>query len=82
MEGNIGIYDVSKHGQTRKIAHFLGDCFRARDWDVYVTDLGDRSGTPEVSAFSAVLIGAPVYMERYPRTLRDFIAPHRWELAR
>ncbi len=80
MERDIGIYYVSKHGQTEKIAHFLGECFGGLGWDVYVTDLRSDSGTPDVSSFSAVLVGAPVYMERYPRVLRRFVAAHRMQL--
>jgi menaquinone-dependent protoporphyrinogen oxidase len=80
MEKNIGIYYVSKHGQTQKIAQFLGECFRDRDWDVYVTDLHDGAGTPQVSSFSAVLVGAPIYMKRYPKEVRRFVARHREEL--
>jgi menaquinone-dependent protoporphyrinogen IX oxidase len=50
MENNIGICFSSKHGQTEKIAHFLGECFAGRGCDVYVTDLHDHpAGTPEVS---------------------------------
>lgn len=81
MEKNIGIYFSSRHGQTEKIAHFLGECFTSRGWDVYVTDLHDHAaGTPEVTNFSAVLIGAPMYMHRYPKAVREFIAENRGEL--
>ena len=81
MEKNIGIYFSSKHGQTGKIAHFLGECFTGRGWDVYVTDLHDgAAGTPEVGNFSAVLIGGPMYMHRYPKTVREFVAKNRLEL--
>ena len=81
MEKNIGIYFSSKHRQTEKIAHFLGECFTSRGWDVYVTDLKHgAAGTPEVGNFSAVLIGAPMYMHRYPKAVREFIAENRTEL--
>lgn len=81
MEKNIGIYYASKHGQTDKIAHFLGECFTIREWEVYVTDLDDSAaGTPDVSNFSAVLIGAPIYMQRYPRAVRAFLNRNRREL--
>jgi len=81
MEKNIGIYFSSKHGQTEKIAHFLGECFTSRGWDVYVTDLKrGAAGMPEVRNFSAVLIGAPMYMHRYPKAVRKFIAENRAEL--
>ena len=40
MEKNIGIYYFSKYGQTQKIAHFLSECFRDRDWDVRVSNAG------------------------------------------
>jgi len=81
MEKNIGIYFSSKHGQTEKIAHSLGEWFTGRGWDVYVTDLIDHNaGTPEVTNFSAVLIGAPMYMHRYPKSIRRFIEENRFEL--
>jgi len=80
MEKNIGIYYASKHGQTEKIANFLGDCFRSRDWEVYVTDLDKGAGTPEISTFSVVLIGGPVYRERYPRPLARFVMKNRLQL--
>ena len=81
MEKNIGIYFSSKHGQTGKIAHFLGECFTGRGWDAYVTDLHDgAAGTPEVNNFSAVLIGAPMYMHHYPEAVREFIVRNRMEL--
>jgi len=77
MEKNIGIYYASRHGQTEKIAHFLGDCFRSRDWEVYVTDLDQGAGTPDVSTFSAVLVGGPIYRERYPSPLGRFVTKNR-----
>jgi menaquinone-dependent protoporphyrinogen oxidase len=81
MEKNIGIYFTSRHGQTDKIAHFLGECFASRGWEVYVTDLRDgAAGTPEVSNFSAALIGAPLYLQRYPSAVREFIERNRQEL--
>jgi menaquinone-dependent protoporphyrinogen oxidase len=80
MEKNIGIYYASKHGQTEKIANFLGDCFRSRDWEVYVTNLQRSAGTPHVANFSAVLIGGPVYRERYPSQLSKFVTKNRGEL--
>ncbi|HXX19201.1 MAG TPA: flavodoxin domain-containing protein [Candidatus Acidoferrum sp.] len=81
MEKNIGIYYVSKHGQTDKIAHFLGECFAGRGWEVYVTNLRNHeAGTPDVSNFSAVLIGAPMYMQHYPRAVREFVSRNRREL--
>jgi len=80
MEKNIGIYYASKHGQTEKIATFLGDCFRSRDWEVYVTDLDKGAGTPEIRTFCAVLIGGPVYRERYPSSLGRFVAKNRLQL--
>jgi len=80
MERNIGIYYASKHGQTEKIANFLGDCFRSRDWEVYVTDLDKGAGTPDIRTFSAVLIGGPVYRERYPSPLGRFVMKNRLQL--
>src|SRR5271157_4466574 len=81
MQKRIGIYFASKHRQTDKIAHFLGECFANRVWDVYVTDLQDGgAGVPNVGNFDAVLIGAPMYMGRYPRAVRRFVKANRAEL--
>ena len=81
MEKSIGIYFASKHGQTEKIARYLGECFTDRGWDVYVSDLNRTAdGTPQVSNFTAVLIGAPLYRQNYPKAVRDFIAGNRMEL--
>ncbi len=81
MQKRIGIYFASKHRQTDKIAHFLGECFANRVWDVYVTDLQDGgAGVPNVGNFDAVLIGAPMYMGGYPRAVRRFVNANRAEL--
>ena len=59
------LFHLETWADRKEIANFLGDCFRSRDWEVYVTDLTKGAGTPEIRTFSAVLIGGPVYRERY-----------------
>lgn len=81
MRKNIGIYFVSKHHQTTRIAHFLGDWFTEHNADVHIADLSrGMDGIPEVRNFDAVLVGAPVYHGRYPRILRRFVVENRDEL--
>ncbi len=82
MEKRVGIYFASKHRQTEKIAHFLGECFANRGWDIHVTNLREHAGVPEICNFDAVLIGAPMYMHRYARAVRQFIKDNRGELMR
>ena len=58
MRKNIGIYFVSKHLQTTRIAHFLGDWFVEHGSDMHVADLSQgMEGLPEVRNFDAVLVG-------------------------
>ena len=80
MEKNIGIYYATRYGQTKRIAHFLGESFMNLGWEVYVTNLRDGGGVPEVENFSAVLVGAPVYMHGYPRKVRHFVEQNRLAL--
>lgn len=81
MKKNIGIYFASKHGQTCKIAHFLGDWFTEHGSDVHVIDLNQGiEGLAEVCNFEAVLVGAPMYRGRYPRAVRKFVKSNRSEL--
>ena len=62
MRKNIGIYFVSKHLQTTRIAHFLGDWFVEHGSDVHVADLSQgMEGLPEVRNFDAVLVRASVH---------------------
>jgi menaquinone-dependent protoporphyrinogen oxidase len=77
----IGIYFTSKHGQTTKIAYFLGEWFTEHGADVHVADLSQgREGLVEVRNFDAVLVGAPMYRGRYPNVLRRFVKENRAEL--
>ena len=81
MKNNIGIYFASKHQQTSKIAHFLGNWFTEHESEVYVADLGRGvEGLPEVRNFDAVLVGAPMYRGRYPSAVRQFVRENRNEL--
>jgi menaquinone-dependent protoporphyrinogen oxidase len=81
MRKNIGIFSVSKHLQTTRIAHFLGDWFVEHGSDVYISDLSrGMEGLPEVRNFDAVLVGAPVYRGRYPRIVRRFVTENRSQL--
>lgn len=83
MKNYIGIYFVSKHGQTRKIASHLARWLEAQDAEVRVIDLErPPDDSPPISDFDSVLVGAPVYRYQYSRAVRRFIRTHRQELSK
>ena len=78
---SIGIYFVSKYGQTRKIAQFLTTQFGNLGLQARSIDVSDvSSDSTKTLEFDALLIGAPVYQGSYPSAVRRFIENHRREL--
>ena len=81
MKNHIGIYFASKHGQTQKIANYIGQLFRLERAEVEIVDLGRSSESlPSVLGFDTVLIGSPVYQQRYPREVVRFVRENRDKL--
>jgi menaquinone-dependent protoporphyrinogen oxidase len=83
MPNRIGLYFTSRHGQTRAIAGHIGQRLATYGWDVTITDLdGDPRARPGLHEFDTVLIGAPLYIRRYPPSVVRFLRAHRVGLRR
>src|SRR5581483_8747912 len=83
MPKRIGLYFVSHHGQTHAIAERIGQRLANYRHDVTITDLeSDPRIPPGVHEFDIVLIGAPLYIRRYPRAVTRFLRAHRTQLMR
>jgi menaquinone-dependent protoporphyrinogen oxidase len=83
MPKHIGLYFASHHGQTRAIAAAIGQRLTNYGCDVTITDLeGDPRTRPGLHECDTVLIGAPLYIRRYPSAVTRFIRAHLTDLRR
>lgn len=83
MPHRIGLYFASHHGQTRAIAEHIGQRLANYGCNVTITDLeGDPRTRPGLHEFDTVLIGAPLYIQRYPSAVTRFIRAHLTDLRR
>lgn len=83
MPNRIGIYFASHHGQTRAIAGAIGQRLAGYGLEVTIIDLEGDSGTrPGLHEFDTVLIGAPIYVRRYPSAVKRFVRSHLTQLRR
>src|SRR5581483_9199080 len=81
MKNHIGIYFVSKYGQTQKIANYIAQLFRQQQTEVEIINLERTADSrPNLHRFDAVLIGAPVYEHHYSRQITRFVQEKREKL--
>ena len=71
----------SRAGQTQKIAETIGEGIRQQGHEVTVYSATKIPRNLEISSFSGIILGAPIYMGRYPRAIRRFITRHKFTLA-
>jgi menaquinone-dependent protoporphyrinogen oxidase len=70
----------SKYGQSSKVAEHIGEVSRRRDHVARVLHV-DNLGGVEPSCFDAVVVVAPVYYSRHPRSIVAFMREHAATLA-
>lgn len=81
MPKRIGLYFASHHGQTRAIAAHIGQRLAEHGCHVTITDLeSEPRKRPGLYEFDTVLIGAPLYIQRYPSVVTRFIRAHLRDL--
>lgn len=68
-------------GQTEKIARFVAERLRTHQHAVEVEEATHLPPGLVVGRYDAVVVGAPVRMERYPRAVIEFIRTHRTQLG-
>jgi menaquinone-dependent protoporphyrinogen oxidase len=69
---------ATRAGSTAEVAHTVADVLRERGLQV---DLQPVTNVHSVEAYSAVAVGAPLYMGRLHREVRAFLSAHRTELT-
>jgi menaquinone-dependent protoporphyrinogen oxidase len=73
---------VTRGGQTLKIARRMAALLEARGHTIRFCDLDGSGPEPELDGVQGVLLGAPIYAGRYPRSAARFARAHRELLAR
>ncbi len=76
---NVLIVYASRYGQTEKIAHRIAQRLEAKGQTVTLESSKRRPSTLNPSAYDAVIIGTPLYMQRFPPHLRAWT--YRWRNA-
>jgi menaquinone-dependent protoporphyrinogen oxidase len=66
----------SRHGQTRKIASYLGEQIKGLGYAIAVIDCDDYGMYINVGSFDAIVVGAPIYTAGYPKSIRRWIKQH------
>lgn len=78
---NILIVYASHDGQTGKIARFLAERLRAGRQHVEVMDAAQPRPRMSVEDYEAIVVGAPVRMQKYPLAIVNFVRANRARLA-
>jgi menaquinone-dependent protoporphyrinogen oxidase len=71
----------TSEGQTARIAEYLAGVLRDRGQEACPVDI-KRSGTLELDAYDAVIVGASVHMGKHEEYIRDFVRKNRAALER
>ena len=70
------VYD-SKEGQTRKIAEFIQQELYHNDWYADVITAGQKVLPNPVAFYSGIIVGGPVHISQYPKSLKIWVSHHR-----
>jgi menaquinone-dependent protoporphyrinogen oxidase len=73
----ILIVHASKYGQTAKIADRMADVLHAEGIDGVVMHAEQVPVTIDLTAFSGVIVAAPVILQGHPKSARRFVLRHR-----
>ena len=69
---------ASKHGATNEIGETIADVLRQRGLDVTIATVDD---VQSLDAYDAVILGSAIYVGRWLKSARQFVARHGGELA-
>lgn len=78
MDAKVLVAYATRYGSTREVAETIADELGQSGLGV---DLERASEVQRVSAYGGVVLGAPLYMFRWHRDGRRFLARHRDEVA-
>jgi menaquinone-dependent protoporphyrinogen oxidase len=74
---DVLIVHGSKYGQTAKIAEYIANVLRSERIDATVMHADDVPPELDVGTYAGIIVGAPVFVQKHPRSVRRFILHHR-----
>ena len=78
MPASILIAYATRSGSTGEVANAIGTALREAGLDVEVLPVNKVTS---LAGKSAVLLGAPLYMGRFPKEFHKFLTSHRAEIS-
>ncbi|HEX8724237.1 MAG TPA: flavodoxin domain-containing protein [Gemmatimonadaceae bacterium] len=82
IRGNVLIVYGTKYGQTARIAARIRNVLNERDYDVTLRAADELPVGLCPSQFDATIVGASMIAGKYQKSVRKFVARHRWVLNR
>jgi len=70
---HVQIVYGSRRGGTAGLAHMMATAFERAGWEVTIADVARRPGIGDVDV---VVVGGPLYLNRWPSNLRDWVRHH------
>ncbi len=74
MPGSVLVAYATKYGSTQEVAEAVAATLRERGLEV---DIQPMRKVRTLDGYSAVVLGAPLYMFRWHRDARHFLSRHR-----
>src|SRR6476646_2105978 len=71
----IGVFYATREGQTKRIAYYLGQAFRARGFKTRVWNLANETGI-DIDDYDAVVLAASVHAGKHERETVRFVKTH------
>lgn len=67
----------SRHGQTAKVANYMGNLLASSGLATTVASVHDMPRHLAPAAFDVIIVGSPVYFSRHLRAVRRFVLTYR-----
>lgn len=80
---NVAVVFETQYGQTAKIAEAIGKDFVDRGVAVRIANISDAAAAKglDLDRFDAVVIGGPVYVQKFPKKVVSWVREHSAKLA-
>lgn len=74
---NTLIVFASKQGQTEKIAERIAQTLRSKHIKAHTQSVEQLPAAFDIASYDAVIIGGPIHMGKYPKSLKKFVLTYR-----
>jgi menaquinone-dependent protoporphyrinogen oxidase len=73
----VGIFYATREGQTEKIARFVAESFKKREFETAVVNLGNNTSRIDLLTYSAVVLAASVHAGKHESEVVRFVKDNR-----